>query len=68
MPAKIYPQMLHLKYPSVEQAAGAADEPPAHWLAFHTIWDLRAGPKHAHRYQYSPLTQDYNVAHEAADT
>jgi hypothetical protein len=25
---------------------------------------LRANPKHAHRYQYSPLAPVYNVAHE----
>jgi len=24
----------------------------------------RASPNHAHRYQYSPLTRVYNVAHE----
>ena len=24
----------------------------------------RASPKHAHRYQYSPLARVYNVAHE----
>src|SRR5258708_26286357 len=53
--------------PSPPATAGASEE-LANWFWSRTIWVLRAGPKHAHRYQYSPLTEVYNVAHEAADT
>ena len=41
--------------PSPPATVGAADE---------RARSLRASPKHAHRYQYSPLARVYNVAHE----